>query len=85
MAALDTGIVTKYVSLQLGISIEGCPQRGTPACLKCEMALACPALCEFACANPHMGKECKHRLNCPCGWSDPLIRRRVFESWLAEQ
>jgi hypothetical protein len=88
MSVLDTGPVTVAVSVQLSISLEGCPFRGTPRCLVCEMARACPVLCEFICLRkkPHMGViECEHRLDCPCGWSDPLIRQQVYESWLAAQ
>ena len=58
--ALSTWPITrKYQAQQLTMSLDGCPHRGTFACLSCKFT---PYVeCDWNCA------KCEHRGYCKCG------------------
>ena len=70
---LADGPVTLYGSVVLGMSFVGCPNRGTPVCLRCALGEACQLVCLYMCHS------CLRRSSCPCGWTDEAKRRAVFE------
>jgi hypothetical protein len=55
----------------LGMSLEGCPYRGTLTCLRCEFAPVTE--CGYKCVIKTSGRgatsvDCEWRAVCKCGW-----------------
>ena len=61
---LQNAPISKVIAVNLGLSFDGCPRRGTVACLDCDLAEYCPRACDYSC------RMCDVRERCPCGWDD---------------
>ena len=73
-------ITTKNRANTLGVSLEGCPYRGTLVCLTCYYSP--PVECDYRCIQKHrkgqpVGLPCEHRFECRCG-HDQTERLRAW-------
>ena len=71
---LYNGTVRVWYTRNLGLSVEGCPYRGTTVCVKCPFsANSPPALCDWRCVERRVNGSapkvyCEHRAYCKCGY-----------------
>lgn len=75
------GELTPAMAMQIGMSGEGCPKRGTLDCLDCAYADTMPEPCDFKCVVGKHKRACPHRDRCCCGWADPEKQRMIYELW----
>ena len=76
-ALLCTAPVSAWLANKCGMSIAGCPYRGTLLCFDCPLAPRIAAICDYRCTSSKWHTDCEHRAYCTCG-HDQTVRLQAW-------